>query len=508
MAMPRPAQRKPIPPPGDVEDTIRRFLAACRQPVLVEPGAEAIRLEPNRYTIERCGDSCVLHAWSESGNLVRRLTGIVRESRGRLEVSARRFGNGEALLTLLDAARKSASLQRLARPAQFREALRRMIARDFSGWRIDQLTASADLEHSLSGLYSRGVMRRGTQVWAVIGAPAEAGSAVCDQILTYGLIWLDQVWRRERSGALAGLRVFLPHGHTRATANRVAFLRRDTLQFCLHEYDSKGNLADLDSRDFGNLQTELLACRPAPDPVEPVAQWVAELLAVPGVEGLAGSDGLLSLRVRGLRFAQAGGGVLAAGLDEVRPVTLKRMPQVLTLARELARFRSAHAADRLNPLYRKYPESWLESQVRHDLRIIDPTLRTAPVYTHPLTIAGADRGIIDLLACDGQGRLAVVELKAAEDIHLPLQGLDYWMRVKWHLDRGEFASRGYFPGVELSPQPPRLLLVSPGVEFHPTTETVLRFFPPEVEVERVGVGEDWRRVLRVVFRKRGAGRLA
>jgi hypothetical protein len=29
-------------------------------------------------------------------------------------------------------------------------------------------------------------------------------------------------------------------------------------------------------------------------------------------------------------------------------------------------------------------------------------------------------------------RLAVGELKADEDIHLPLQALDYWPRVEWH----------------------------------------------------------------------------
>lgn len=383
-----------------------------------------------------------------------------------------------------------------------------MIARDFSDWEIEHLTASADLEHSLSGLYPRGVLRRGQQAWALIGASAEMGSAVCDQVLTFGLIWLEQVWRREERSALAGLRIFLPHGHTRVTANRLAFLRRDALRFCLHEFDAKGHLASLDERDFGNLHTELLPCRPAAEPAEPVAGWVRQLLEVPGVEALAGTDGLISLRVRGLSFARAGSGVMACGLDQLRPLTAGRLPRALTLAREMARFRSANAADRLNPLYRKYPESWLESQVRRDVRVIDPTLLAEPVYTHPLSIAGADRGIIDLLACDDRGRLVVVELKASEDIHLPLQGLDYWMRVKWHLDRGDFQTRGYFPGIEVSLQPPRLLLVSPGVEFHPTTETVLRYFPPEVEVERVGVSEDWRRELRVVFRKSGAGRLA
>ena len=83
--------------------------------------------------------------------------------------------------------------------------------------------------------------------------------------------------------------------------------------------------------------------------------------------------------------------------------------------------------------------------------------------------AGGERGILDLLAVDHAGRLAVVELKASADLHLPLQALDYWIRVKWHLDRGEFGRAGYFPGIELRPEPPRLLLVAPSLEFHPTT---------------------------------------
>jgi hypothetical protein len=506
--MPQSARYKRTASPGEMEDAIRQFLSGCREPVLVEPGEEPIPLEVDRYTIEPRGDSCVFHAWNESGNLVRRVTAIVRESRGKIELRARRFGSGEVALTLMDAARRSASLQRSAGPLQFRETLRRIIARNFGDWELGHLTTSADLEHSLSGLYARGVLRRGQQAWAVIGASAELGSAVCDQILSFGLIWLEQVWRREQRGVLAGLRVFLPHGHTRPTANRLAFLCRGPLRFCLHEFDAKGHLASLDEHDFGNLQTELLPCRPTPERAEPVAGWVRQLLEVPGVEALAGTDGLISLRVRGLSFAQAGSSVMSCGLDLQRPLTAERLPRALRLARELARFRSANAADRLNPLYRKYPESWLESQVRRDVRVVDPTLRTEPVYTHPLSIAGADRGIIDLLACDDRGRLAVLELKATEDIHLPLQGLDYWMRVKWHLDHEDFQTQGYFPGLELSSQPPRLLLVSPAVEFHPTTETVLRYFPPEVEVERVGVSEDWRRELRVVFRKRGAARLA
>ena len=120
--------------------------------------------------------------------------------------------------------------------------------------------------------------------------------------------------------------------------------------------------------------------------------------------------------------------------------------------------------------------------------------------------AGGDRGVLDLLAVDRSGRLAVIELKASADLHLPLQAIDYWIRVKWHLDRGEFSARGYFPGIELRPDPPRLLLVSPSLEFHPATETVLGFFSPDVDVVRIGVGVEWRKELHVMFRLCGAER--
>ena len=85
-----------------------------------------------------------------------------------------------------------------------------------------------------------------------------------------------------------------------------------------------------------------------------------------------------------------------------------------------------------------------------------------------------------------------------------MQALDYWMRLKWHLERGEFAGRGYFPGLELRSEPPVLLLIAPALEFHPTNEAILRYFSPEIEVERIGLGIQWRQELRVMFRRSGA----
>lgn len=76
------------------------------------------------------------------------------------------------------------------------------------------------------------------------------------------------------------------------------------------------------------------------------------------------------------------------------------------------------------------PERWLESEVKRDITAVDAKLDSTHVYAQVPAFAASDRGMIDLLAGTREGRLAVIELKADEDIHLPLQGLDYWSRVK------------------------------------------------------------------------------
>ena len=104
-------------------------------------------------------------------------------------------------------------------------------------------------------------------------------------------------------------------------------------------------------------------------------------------------------------------------------------------------------------------------------------------------------------------------MKASEDLHLPLQALDYWIRVRaLNADRqvaggagralSAFERQGYFAGAEVSPLEPRLLLAGPALRIHPANEPVLRYFSPQVAWELIAVGEQWRQELKVVFRKR------
>jgi hypothetical protein len=298
-----------------------------------------------------------------------------------------------------------------------------------------------------------------------------------------------------------GLALFLPEGSEATTCLRLRHLNPLSAQWAVFVHTKAGE-ESVDYRDQGNLDTSLqrLTSNPMMN-----NSWLARIASLPYVDLIEQQDSL-SFRVNGLEFARYSAAGLRVGVDRKQELDASRIAEVERLAEELARLRSWSAAGQQNPLYTRSPEYWLESQVRKHLDTIDASLLPAPVYGQVPAFAGGERGVIDLLACEHGGRLCVLELKASEDIHLPLQALDYWMRVNWHVEAGEFAPNGYFAGTVLTPAPPRLMLVAPALDFHPTIATILRYFPPSVDVERIGVAAYWRRELKVMFRLRGSER--
>jgi hypothetical protein len=443
-----------------------------------------------------------LQAWDETRNLVRRVTAVRTETPGRLELVVEKFGKREGRLFLVDLARRAGhDAERRSGRLVFREQFRHMLTRQYPGWTLAELSADADLHHSLSPAFARAFLRQGQRAWAAIAAPGEGADA--GGTLTFGLIWLDYLRRREQRVTVEGLALFLPAGRERATCLRLPFLDPEAARYEVFSYSEEGFVAPLDPRDAGNLDTELKPCRRG---AFATPALVERLLAIPGVERVARADGSLSLRVRGVEFAEARPDGVRFGMAAKTPAADYHAPEIETLARELARLRDPRAADRDHPLWRQHPEAWLESRVRAHIETVDASLLPEPVYGQVPAFLGGERGVLDLLAVDRSGRLAVLELKASADPHLPLQALDYWMRVRHHAQAGEFTAAGYFPGIALRAEPPRMLLVSPALDFHATTEAVLSFFAPTIEVERVGVGVEWRKELEVMFRLRGADR--
>ncbi len=491
--------------PAEAYAAIENFLKSGRDPALLEPGEDHFALRPGNFALEWRDGRLTIQVWDEHRNLARRIAGLEEQRPGKVALRIERFGNREGRVYLIDLARANANERRHSARMVFREQFRRSLSRQFPDWRIAGLSAEANLQESLSAVYARALLRKGASGWAALAAPPEPGAA--GGALTFGLIWLDYLRRRERRLAIEGLVLFLPEQEARPVCLRLRFLNPRAAQFTAFVYSNEGLEERLDPCDFGNLDTHLDACRSASATLPPqVAAWVEQICQIPHVERKERGDGAISLAIRGLDIARATGAGLAFGLDRKAPAQEGRLGEIEALVREVARLRSARTGDRENPLYRLRPEGWLESQVEGHIERIDASLRARPIYGQVPAFAGGDRNIMDLLAVDHNGRLAVLELKASEDIHLPLQALDYWMRVKWHLDRGEFTGRGYFPGIELRAEAPRLLLVAPALEFHPKTEVILRYFAPEIDVERVGLAAGWRDTPKVMFRLRAAER--
>lgn len=489
--------------PEEAHEAILRFLNTSKQPVLIEPGDAQFALTPDSYFLEFANGKLSIQAWDRERTLHRKITAVISEKLGTLELAIERFGKKTGTLQLVDVARpRSRTLKQKTARLTFRESFRRMLGRQFAGWEIVDLTSETDLQHSLSPAYSRAFLKKGPVGWAAMGAPPEALDV--DGILSFGLIWLDYLRRREEKIRMQGLALFMPAGQEKTTCLRLRYLDSTRGEYAVFRYSS-GFEQRLDLNDFGNLDTHLRPRRSeGPREIQETNASLNGLRRVPGVDFIESVDETVSIRIRGVEFAKLVGSRISFGLETKTELTASNTQEMEVLATEVSERRSHDCGDRKSSLYQRNPELWLESQVRRSIAQVDAALNPAPLYGQVPAFAAGDRGVIDLLGVDFAGRLVVMELKASPDIHLPLQALDYWMRVNWHAVREEFQMNGYFAGIPLLKQAPRLLLIAPSLDFHPSIDTILKYFAPEIEVERIGLSMDWRREVHVVFRLRGS----
>jgi len=343
---------------------------------------------------------------------------------------------------------------------------------------------------------------RGNQQVAALACPDVQDESA---MLTFALIWHYHLRAHAGQGIHTSLCLFLPDAAGCLTAHRLRWLTGNGLETRLFRFNAHGSAGEVDARDLGNLQT-----RVSPHYVEAslsadLSALLARLTAIDGVGYCPELNGGISMRCRGLEFARIENGRLLLGIETKREVSASHTQDVEQLAARIsdAGMGSIPAATCIHrPAVQTFPERWLESAVRSNLSTIDASLLQNPVHGQVLSFAAGDRDLIDLLAVSSSGCLAVLELKASEDIHLPLQAVDYWMRIAWHAQSGELEH--LFPGISLDGKPPRLLLVAPAICFHSSNASVLGYFSPDIEVERIGVNSNWHENLRVVLRLKGA----
>jgi len=502
--------------PEQLARVIEDFLAQGT-PVVVEDGAVAFDFAHARYSLSSDHGKCVLHLWSAERNSVRRVLDAEITGHGStLRLSTLRFGQTKPVKMEFwrDRERRSGAQCRAARQA-YQQRLRALLERCFSEWTIERLTCQMDLKHSFSSVYTRGLLKQGSRASALLGVGGDESQAAVDGALTFGLLWLDYCRQAQAARChVEGLKMLVPPGRSALVRERMAHLNPAVAKWQLFEYNEReGTLGPVDTADRGNVETRLAHC---PDSHSLEERFAASLRRVrqrlPQVEIHALSSAEIAFRWRGLEFARARMEPAAGTFQLAEQIRFGIGPRetVLTEANsaEFDELISVIAAtrrpegDRTQSLWRATPERWLESVVIENLTALDDRFDPECIYSQVPAFAASDRAVIDVLARTRDGRLAVIELKADEDIHLPLQAVDYWARVEWHRTRGEFERHAYFAGRPFSPQPAMLLLVAPALRVHPATDTLLRYLSPEIDLTLLGIDERWREQLRVVFRKR------
>lgn len=514
---------------GDNEESakaryeIERATIDCAEMSLFIGDVQAATLARGNFEFGVEWGKLIFAWWDEGVSQSWRVTAYEID-RGELRLrAARGLAHETTLLILRDPAkwremRGRENLPLDERRRRYAETLSRLITKSFNGARIKRVTIGSNRSSSGVGRYVRLVLKSDGQTVLAVGVGEAESQAGVDGVVAAGLVGLA-AFNEKRDGKDKAKRLWfcLPKGRSQTAMERVTLLDVSHLgaQIECFEVDEGGEEM---TGVLPVAQDELLNSHPReviwPGASTPDDKWLERIvnLAPDLIETRRDSrSGRERFEIKGLEFARMGAGGRAKfgvvggrfeGEANLVALTDTNFGQLEALVREIVRHRSADCVDRRHPFYSLRAEAWLESLLRRDIRRLDATLDERFVYSQIPAWQADERSVIDLLTVNHEGRLAVIEIKAAEDPQLPLQGTDYWLRVEQGRLRNEFKKRGLFEGVAIADRSPLLYLVAPRLRFHRTFETVAQCVSPEIEAYRVGVNANWREGVKVHTRER------
>ncbi|MGB6898687.1 MAG: hypothetical protein WBE12_08860, partial [Candidatus Acidiferrum sp.] len=311
------------------------------------------------WEIRGAAEKPLLHLWSENYNLTRRVLAVIDHSDQRLALAVERFGRSKPDRLEFVRLEFERTLRDLSREA-FCDFLRRLLAERFPDESLDSLTASPDLEHSISGNYVRGILRRGSSHIAILAVPDGESSETAESSLTFALLWLDRSRNSGRRSTVIALRLILPKGAARHVAQRAAALTPD-LSIELYERDPvRETLERIDPRRAGNQDTWLVPHRESQALLDHSRSAIDPVVALSPravtVHPVAQSREVL-LRFRGLAFARWDDGHIFFGCPEAReeltPASLRGLKKLLE---QLETYRHPLATEVRHALHRAQPE--------------------------------------------------------------------------------------------------------------------------------------------------------
>jgi hypothetical protein len=385
-------------------------------------------------------------------------------------------------------------------------AIRAWLRYRFPSHTIIKAVKRPDLSRTLSGLFFRVIFRQAGKERLLIAAERNSGEE-SRLLLSQALLWICSLRNHLRSPR--NIQLLVPSGNSATLCHRCQYLSRDRIKAEIWEYDKE----ESDSPEFRR------AALPEPPqeerdfrwPVLGPFRWSSQLekvlsLAPDLIRRYPRFQDYDSLRLWGLEFAQVMGPErdrICFGVGGIRSELAEdNFESLRSLVEQILYYRRPDSPDVQHPYYRIQAERWMEALILENIPHIFPEMAPESVYSQIPVYLGKEPGRVDILGADRRGTLVVMELKVAADPDLPVQALDYWGRVVQHNASGDFERRGYFSEIRLNRHRPKIYLIAPVFSFHDSTESLLRYFDPDLEIWKISINEDWRCGVRIVRRVR------
>lgn len=155
---------RPAQYPELLKTAISQFIEHSRRPALLEPGEPLILLTAGSFDLEPRGTRLIFQAWNTERHLTRRIASVLSSENGRLTLGIEKFAGRTGEMQLVDLAHpRTREWERRGSRKVFRERFRHMLSRELPAWRIAELTTEPDLKNTLSPVYPRALLIRGTR---------------------------------------------------------------------------------------------------------------------------------------------------------------------------------------------------------------------------------------------------------------------------------------------------------------------------------------------------------
>lgn len=397
-------------------------------------------------------------------------------------------------------------MESLADSGELWDTVRYWLHDRFPGHRVVKACKYPDLRRTLSGSFLRVLFCHGGEESLLIAGDLMSGDET-HLAISQALLWLLTLTERIRRKPVPTIHILVPAKYSVLVGHRSRHLNKRRVKTEVWAYKRKAN---------GGTEIRRAPSPPAPEehkdfhwPVLGPFRWSDKLekvlnLAPDLIRRYPRFRDYDSLRICGLEFARVMGSKrdrICFGVGGLRTdLNGDNFDRLHSLIEEILYYRRPDSPNTQHPYYRLQAERWLEALILENVPRLFPEMACESVYSQIPAYLGRDSGRIDVLGADRQGTLVVMELKVSADPDLPLQALDYWGRVVQHNKNGDFERRGYFSEVRLNRRNPKIYLVSPIFSFHDSTELLLRYLDPELDIWKVSINNEWRCGVRILRR--------